>query len=183
MCQATKLPEKWDLKNLYLVSSVIGFIAMLSSLLLLQMGLSSWDDHSILQWFGIGKLQYGEIVTMMYLKIALSDYLTLFNSRTKGMCWMSRPSNVLLFAAAFATVVSTLLAVFWPAGESHNTNNMMPVSLALAAFVWGYTFLWSFLQDFGKILCYKIMEHYGLITTMEVITAKDLVGLSTSITA
>jgi len=31
--EATKLPEKWDLANLYLVSSVIGFIAMLSSLL------------------------------------------------------------------------------------------------------------------------------------------------------
>jgi H+-transporting ATPase len=138
----------------------------------------------ILEWFGIGKLHYGEIVTMMYLKIALSDYLTLFNSRTKGMCWMSRPSNVLLFAAAFATVVSTLLAIFWPAGNSGNSDNsMMPISLALAGFVWGYTFLWSFLQDFGKIACYWAMEKCGLIQTMEVITSKDLVGLSTSITA
>jgi H+-transporting ATPase len=45
--EATKLPEKWDLGNLYLVSSVIGFIAMLSSLLLLLMGLNSWEEDSV----------------------------------------------------------------------------------------------------------------------------------------
>ena len=35
-------------------------------------------------------LSYGEIQTLMYLKISLSDYFSVFNSRTKaGTC--SRP--------------------------------------------------------------------------------------------
>jgi len=41
--QASKQPEKWELRNLYIVSCVIGAIAMVSSLLLLEMGLNSGD--------------------------------------------------------------------------------------------------------------------------------------------
>jgi len=123
----------------------------------------------------VGNLDYGEVVTMMYLKIALSDYLTLFNARTKGWCWMNAPSKVLLAAAAIALFSSTMLAAYWP---EDNKEEMCPISWALVLFVWVYTFLWSFVQDAGKIVCYWAMEKTGMIKTTEVITAKDLEGLN-----
>lgn len=174
---AGKLPEKWELRNLYVVSSVIGFIAMMSSLVLLDMALSSHEEGTLMHSIGgsVADLNYGEVVTMMYLKIALSDYLTLFNARTKGWCWMNSPSKVLLGAATIALVSSTLLAAYWP---EDNEEEMCPISWALVAFVWIYTFLWSFVQDAGKVVCYWAMEKAGMIKTTEVITAKDLEGLT-----
>jgi len=169
---ASKQPEKWELNNLYIVSTAIGSIAVASSLWLLILGLNSDDEDGILRQCGLDELSYPEIVTMMYLKISLSDYLTLFNARTKGYCWASRPSNVLMGAALFATVCSTLLSAVWP-----DTEDMKGITGGVILFVWIYTFLWSFVQDFGKIVCYFLMEKFGLIKTTEVITEKDLEGL------
>lgn len=174
---AGRLPEKWELRNLYLVSTVIGVIAMASSLILLSMGLSSHESGSFMNWLGgaCADMTFGEIVTMMYLKIALSDYLTLFNARTKGYCWLSTPSKVLVGAAVFSLLASTFLAAYWPENDE---LEMQPIAWEVVLFVWVYTFLWSFLQDFGKVICYGVMERTGMIKTTEIITAKDLEGLT-----
>ena len=58
---ASKLPEKWNIKCLTLVSSVIGLTAMLSSLLLLHQCLSSNMSENPLEMVGVNGLDYGEI--------------------------------------------------------------------------------------------------------------------------
>ena len=49
--------------------------------------------------FGLGNLSYGQITTAVYLKVSVSDFLTLFSSRTGGnWFWSSRPSSILFGA-------------------------------------------------------------------------------------
>jgi len=60
---------------------------------------------------------YGKLVTMIYLKVSLSDFLTLFSARTEGPFWSMRPGKLLMGAALVALSLSTCLACVWPEGE------------------------------------------------------------------
>ena len=58
------------------------------------------------------ELSYGEVTTAMYLKISISDFLTLFSARTHdGFFWSSTPSYILMGAACFSLLISTLLGI------------------------------------------------------------------------
>lgn len=59
---------------------------------------------------------YGKLVNMIYLKVSLSDFLTLFSARTEGPFWSMRPGKLLLGAALVALSLSTCLACVWPEG-------------------------------------------------------------------
>merc|ERR1719163_1364986 len=109
------LPERWNLPVLFLVAGWIGLVACGSSLLLLHWALSSEDPTSPIRMLGISEsLTYGQVVAMMYLKISLSDWWTIFAARTQGFFWSRAPSRVVFAAASFATLMSTLFSVVWP---------------------------------------------------------------------
>jgi H+-transporting ATPase len=71
-------PEKWSLPELFTLSFTQGALAMCSSLTLLFNGLNSHQPGSLFQQFGLEPLTYSRIMMMMYLKISLSDFLTIF---------------------------------------------------------------------------------------------------------
>ena len=64
---------------------------------------SAYGDHYY--------LAYEKLTTLMYLKISISDFLTLFCARTRGPFYERFPSLPLFSAFLFATVVATLVAV------------------------------------------------------------------------
>ena len=56
--------------------------------------------------FGLGNLSYGQITTAVYLKVSVSDFLTLFSSRTGGnWFWSSRPSSILFGAGTCSHLI------------------------------------------------------------------------------
>jgi H+-transporting ATPase len=60
-------------------------------------------------------MKFDQIVTMIYLKVSLSDFLTLFSARTHdGFFWSSRPSWMLLTGATLSMGISTIIACLWP---------------------------------------------------------------------
>ena len=66
------------------------------------------------EW-GIGGLSFGQIITSIYLKVSISDFLTLFSARTgDNFLWTSVPAPILLGACAIALSSSTIIAVAWP---------------------------------------------------------------------
>ena len=78
-------------------------VACLSSLLLLWFLLDSWNYASVFQTFGLGGVSYGQVTTAIYLKVSVSDFLTLFSARTGGdFFWTTAPSPVLLVAGGVA---------------------------------------------------------------------------------
>merc|ERR1719399_486545 len=78
-----KLPEVWDLPMLYLTSTVLGVMALMSSLLLLHLGLSAVGTTDSMISSTFGTLSFQHVQAMIYLKVSVSDFLTLFSARTQ----------------------------------------------------------------------------------------------------
>jgi H+-transporting ATPase len=161
----SKMPNVWNLPVLYIVSSVLAGVALLSSLILLYICLDSWNPGSLFVTWNMEGLKYGQITTIIYLKVSISDFLTLFSARTHdGFFWSSTPSPILLGAASLALTLSTILALFWPSGQ---LDGLEVIGLSerqpqIAFYVWVYCIVWWFIQDAAKVLTYYILEKYNI---------------------
>jgi H+-transporting ATPase len=168
--EASLKPEAWDLKIMYWVASVIGMVALASSILLLDLGLkSAKGGNNGLCALGVDKMTFPEIQTMMYLKISLSDYCSVFNSRTKGWCWSRPPSPVVMAAALLAVTAATIFSAYWPFG-----SGMKGMDWGVIAIVWVYVLLWSLVQDACKVFNNYCMAKLGLVQNLGVVNEENL---------
>jgi H+-transporting ATPase len=161
-------PEKWNLRGVFFTSIVLGSVACVSSILLLFLVLSHMRENQpnlILDAFNISTLSYGEVLTAMYLKIAISDFLTLFASRTTGFFWSRLPSAIIGAALIFATLAATLLSAFWyltlPSGLGGSNSaipDMKPIAWRLIGFIWGYNIIFFLVQDVCKVIMLTLSE-------------------------
>jgi H+-transporting ATPase len=177
----SKYPERWVLPILFIVSIALGAVACFSSLILLHFGLDSWNESSLFQTWGIGSLHYGQIVNMIFLKVAVSDILTLFSARTADKFFFQRkPHPVLLICAIIALCLSTTLACAWPEG----TLDHVPVfglgykGEKIALWVWIYCVIVFFIQDLIKVGVWKVIIHYNFFNVNNEVKAKKDKGLS-----
>jgi H+-transporting ATPase len=157
-------PEQWSITYLFIVSSVLGAIACTSSLLLLWAALDSNNPDGLFATVGIPPLEYGKIVTGIYLKVSPSNFLTLFSARTQEDVFSAhRPGKVILFAASFSLAISTvtILACWLPEGTldrtavmglAHGDCKLMPL------WIWLYSILFCFIQDSTKIICISSLQ-------------------------
>jgi H+-transporting ATPase len=125
-------PTVWNLRVLFTVGTVLAVVACASSLLLLYVSLDSWRDGSVYDRLGIGGMCYGQITTSIFLKVAVSDFLTLFSARAghypyplqyiryfsilfwylgESWLWTSRPSPILAGAGGLALSLSTIIGL------------------------------------------------------------------------
>lgn len=143
-------PAVWNLRVLFVVGIVLAGVACASSMLLLKMSLESWQEDSFYNLIGLGGISYGQITTSLYLKVSVSDFLTLFSARAgEGWFWSSRPAPILLGAGAFALTVSTLVACFWPISRPDGIPTMgleKKPPLLLPLFIWAYCIVWWLIQ-------------------------------------
>eukprot|EP00656_Telonema_subtile_P053790 TRINITY_DN7863_c0_g1_i5.p1 TRINITY_DN7863_c0_g1~~TRINITY_DN7863_c0_g1_i5.p1 ORF type:complete len:177 (+),score=39.10 TRINITY_DN7863_c0_g1_i5:107-637(+) len=120
---------------------------------------------------GIPQIDQGQVVTMLYLKVSISDFLTLFAARTGAdWFWAYRPSPVLFWGAVGSLTISTCVAAFWPdqtmddiitIGLSHGDSTAVKL---LPLWVWLYCIFWWFLQDAAKVATYKFLDHYDIFS-------------------
>mmetsp|Transcript_14681 Transcript_14681/g.43032 ORF Transcript_14681/g.43032 Transcript_14681/m.43032 type:complete len:940 (+) Transcript_14681:400-3219(+) len=160
------MPEKWNLRALFMTSIILGVVAMGSSLLLLWACLDSYNPDGIFQKWGLPGLPYGKIITSIYLKVSISDFLTLFSARThEGLFWTSRPSVILLICAGLALTISTILGSLWPKGQ---TDHVPTEGLALGDYtlmplwIWVYCIVWWWIQDVIKVCGYWVMHRFNI---------------------
>ncbi len=181
-------PEKWNLRVLFTASSVLGLVSMGTSLLILWAALDSPNSGSLFAEWGLPVPAYGQIVTMIYLKVSLSDFLTLFAARTSpGGFWSHRPGGILFVAATVALGISTILGCLWPKGQIdgvqvqglnvHVTNpdatgensaenppdkNSYEEYNLWPLWVWIYCIVFFFVQDLLKVLFYWFMLKFDI---------------------
>ena len=165
----SKSPDVWNLVVVFVVAIVLGLVAFFGSLVLLLMGLENLDadnPNGFLKAFGLHSWSYGELLTVMWLKVSLQDYLTLFSARCHSFFFERRPSQIVLWAAVLAMAVSTLFAVYWflnlkgATGESNSIPNMEPLGWRNVGFIWLFDIFWFIVQDILKILTYKLFEKW-----------------------
>merc|ERR1719198_779585 len=145
------------------------------NLLLLRMGLSSADG--LYPWYAVlfGKevpindantvtgryyMPYEMVTTMMYLKISISDFLTLFAARTRGPFWSRAPSMPLVSAFVVATVVATVISTAVNIYDA--TYPMHKINFKAACFVWGWNIFFFFVQDAAKLALYEVTERFEI---------------------
>ena len=118
---------------------------------------------------GLGGISYGQVTTSIYLKVSVSDFLTLFSARAgEKWFWTSRPAPVLLIAGALALATSTLLACIWPLSRPdgiptlgllrRGNNHILPL------YIWIYCIVWWFIQVRKNFIHYPIFD--SLIYTL-----------------
>merc|ERR1719449_295215 len=143
---APKTPPTWNLPFLFSMSFVQAFVAMISSINLLYILLHSWDQGSLMRQLGLGGISYGKITSSIYLKVSVSDFLTLFSARAGGdWFFMVKPARILLCGAMVALSCSTCFAMFWPKSypDGIQTEGLLESPpYMLEVFVWSWSLSW-----------------------------------------
>jgi len=131
-------PERWDLREVLAIATVLGFAGVASSFLLL------WLGHAPLG------LSDAELRTLMYLKLSVAGHLMLFVARTRKRLWSRRPAWVLLSAVIGTQLLATLIAV--------EGFLMEPLEPGLVGLAWGYAIAWMLLLDQIKVSTYARLD-------------------------
>lgn len=159
-------PAIWNLRVLFVVGIVLAGVACVSSLLLLYLSLDSWQEGSFYQVIGLGGLSYGQITTSIFLKVAVSDFLTLFSARAgEKWFWSSRPAPILIGAAAFALSMSTIVACVWPMSRPDGIPTIgleRREPFILPVFIWVYCLVWWVIQDMAKVWTFWVLKRFNL---------------------
>jgi len=168
-------PQKWNLTEVVIVSSSLGLIACIGSIILLIIIMQAAFPHADDNWVGrlFGShvnshghyfVTFGEAQTLLYLKVSLSDFLTVFCARTRYWFFERRPGYALAVAAVFATGASTLFSLFWPFKDhAANPINQMAYMGPLSGSKYGVVITWAFcivffvVQDAFKVATYYVL--------------------------
>merc|ERR1711907_49528 len=163
---APKTPPKWNMRFLFSMAFVQSFVAMISSLNLLWILLHSWDEGSMMRQLGLGGISYGKITSSIYLKVSVSDFLTLFSARAGGdWFFMVKPAPILLCGAMVALSCSTMCAMFWPKSypDGIQTEGLVrSPPYMLEVFVWTWSLTWWLAEDAAKVFCRWIVHKYNI---------------------
>jgi len=154
-------PDKWNLPLLYTVSLALGLVSLLSSLVLLLLCLLHMDATNpilFLSFFHIPTFSYGQVVTILFLKVAIADFITVFAARTESFFYSHKPSATVVIAALLATGAATLASMCWIFNFDSSEAAMKSVSWQVAVLVWVYCLGWFVLQDLTKVLLYKAVS-------------------------
>jgi H+-transporting ATPase len=136
-------PERWNIRVVLGVATILGSFAMLRSFGIFYLGDSVFH------------LSNDIVLTMVYLNLSVGGHLTLFAARTRGPFWSIRPARILLIAVIGTQIVATFIAVYGLL--------MSPLGWTYAGIVWGYSLAMFLLQDQVKLVAQKIFsgEHSG----------------------
>ena len=120
-------------------------------------------DTIFTTWFHTEKrgMTVEQARTVMYLKISLSDFLTVFSARTRGFFFERRPGYGLLTAFIVATTTSTILATSWPAGGQEDP--MDHIEWNEAGVVWLYCIIWFLVGDVCKWGLNKLIFSFFIV--------------------
>jgi H+-transporting ATPase len=131
-------PEKWEMRRVLGVATVLGLVGVVASFGLFYIG------ERLLH------LSRETIQPLMYLKLSVAGHLTIFVTRTRKGFWSIRPAPILLAAVLITQIVATLIAVY---------GLLMPaLGWQLALLVWCYALVWFVVADRIKLGAYRLLD-------------------------
>eukprot|EP00946_MAST-07B_sp_MAST-7B-sp1_P001572 g1572.t1 len=148
-----KYPEKWRLPRVIIEATLLGGVACVSSIVLLELAMNAGSKDDVLSdVFGMKTLVYNQVTCLMYLKVSISDFLTVFAARTQGFFFMRKPGTALAIAFVVATTASSIFAHLWPFVGMEG----LPGEYIL--FTWIYCILCFFVQDICKVCLNLVLD-------------------------
>ena len=132
-------PVKWNMYKVLLLSTLLGFVGVVSSFLLFYIA-----ERVLL-------LSRPEIQSFIFLKLAVAGHLTIFVTRARGHLWEKPyPSSLLLWSAIITKVLATLVVVYG--------IFVTPIGWKLAGLIWSYALVWMLIIDEAKVMVLRRME-------------------------
>ncbi|HEX3014044.1 MAG TPA: plasma-membrane proton-efflux P-type ATPase, partial [Methanobacterium sp.] len=120
-------PEKWDLRIILGIATMLGIIGVISSFFILYIGLNVFNLSPYL------------LQSFIYLKLSVAGHMTVFVARTKGHFWSVKPALPLFLAVVITQTIATLIVVY---------GFLLPaIGWGLAAFIWGYALIAFVITD------------------------------------
>lgn len=135
---AGPLPERWQMRRVLGVATVLGVFGVIESFLLFYLARNVY------------LMPEATIQTMLYLKLSVAGHLTIFVARTPGPFFRSRPSGALLGAVIGTQALATLIAV--------GGFFMAPLSWQLAGLVWAYCLVGFLFEDVAKLAATRVFD-------------------------
>ena len=109
-------PQKWDMYQVLGMSTFLGFLGVLSSLILFYLGKD------------VLNLNAGVLQAIIFLKLVVAGHLIMFVTRNTGHFWSVRPSGIFFWSIILTDLFATVLVVFgW---------FLTPTGWELALLVW-----------------------------------------------
>jgi H+-transporting ATPase len=139
-------PEVWNMRLVLGIATVLGLVGPIAAFGMLYLGE---------RIFQVG---HPQLQTMMYLMLSVAGHLTIFQTRTRGPWWSTRPAWILLAAVCGTQTLATLIAVY-------GVGLVTPLGWKYAGIVWVYAFAWFLVTDPVKLLAYKILDNVKADTT------------------
>ena len=128
-------PERWNMKAVLGMATVLGVIGVIFSFAFLFIGMQ------------VLHLTTGEITSFMFLQLVAMGTFTLFLTRTRGHFWSIKPCGALLWSAVITKVLATLMVVY---------GLLVPaIGWQLTGLVWGYCLFYFVIVDFIKVPLFK----------------------------
>jgi H+-transporting ATPase len=136
-------PEKWKMREVLTVSSLLGIVGVFASFGIYYIGKE------------VLLLDFATLQSFIFLKLAVAGHLTIFLTRTRGHFWSIRPSGLLFWSAVITKLLATLVVVYGLFVAS--------IGWALAGFIWAYALIAFVITDFLKVYFYKLLDHTNIV--------------------
>lgn len=135
-------PQRWDMRQILSMSTFLGVLGVLSSLLLFYIGID------------IFKLDVATLQSIIFLKLVVAGHLTMFVTRNTGHFWSVLPSGLFFWSVILTDIFATVLVL--------SGVFLAPISWELALFVWVYSLIAFLIEDYLKIYFAKVLDHSGV---------------------
>ncbi len=140
-----KNPVRWDMKEILILSSWLGFAGVISSFL----------AYFLLRDYF--KLSNEMIQSIIFMKLIVAGHGTIYNTRTTNWFWKRPfPAKILLNASFLSAFFGSLIAIY-------GFGLITPTGWKWAGYAWGYAFTWFVFNDVVKMIVIKFYKRRGIM--------------------
>ncbi len=181
----SQLPEKWNMRKVIGISSIVGFLDVAFTLalfafcynFLLKDIMAPQAVHEVkevlvnnyqhcAEWIKniLPSLTYKQLQTVAFLQLLIAGNLTIFVCRTVGHFWTIAPGKGLFWASLVSKVIVSLICWDWAGASFGGCWGLIPpITWNFIVLVWVYAFIERMIiSDLIKVWAYKLFDHAGL---------------------
>lgn len=139
--RVSRYPERWNMRLIIELSSILGLAGVASSFILIWLAAT---------YLGLDPAHHlAALQTLVFLKLAVAGHLTIFVTRTEGPLWSIKPGSLLLWSAVGTKAAATIIAITGIPGA------VAPIPAWIAGLLWAYALTWMLLLDTLKVIYYR----------------------------